>query len=224
MGDLELLLTKCKQGRPCLQSHALKSQCGLRLPSIARYIPLFGHTKTQHTPGQPSKTKCGCPSDGDLKTVPYAVYLLKNGCTTVKKKKKKKRKANCFFYTESMVTVISGQNKRGTHFRAQELCESRSGRPELPFPNGPYSLCGRKATFSEEHRKRRRIQSVLTTLPYHLVLHKTFVDKAKRQYMELWLQFDISISAHYQSRKAITESFRIVLFFLDLKSINIRFN
>ena len=92
MGDLELLLTKCKQGRPCLQSHALKSQCGLRLPSIARYIPLFGHTKTQHTPGQPSKTKCGCPSDGDLKTVPYAVYLLKNGCTTVKKKKKKKWK------------------------------------------------------------------------------------------------------------------------------------
>ena len=26
---------------------------------------------------------------------------------------------------------------------AQELCESRGGRPGLPVPNGPYGLCGR---------------------------------------------------------------------------------
>ena len=31
-------------------------------------------------------------------------------------------------------------------FRAQELCESRCGRPGLPVPNKPYGLCGRKAT------------------------------------------------------------------------------
>ena len=31
-------------------------------------------------------------------------------------------------------------------FRAQELCESRGGRPGLPVPNSPYALCGRKAT------------------------------------------------------------------------------
>ena len=30
--------------------------------------------------------------------------------------------------------------------RAQELCESRGGRPGLPVPNSPYGLCGRKAT------------------------------------------------------------------------------
>ena len=30
--------------------------------------------------------------------------------------------------------------------RAQELCESRGGRPGLPVPNKPYCLCGRKAT------------------------------------------------------------------------------
>ena len=30
--------------------------------------------------------------------------------------------------------------------RAQELCESRGGRPGLPVPNSPYCLCGRKAT------------------------------------------------------------------------------
>ena len=30
--------------------------------------------------------------------------------------------------------------------RAQELCESRGGCPELAVPNSPYGLCGRKAT------------------------------------------------------------------------------
>ena len=32
--------------------------------------------------------------------------------------------------------------------RAQEMCESGGGRPGLPVPNSPYSLCGRKATLS----------------------------------------------------------------------------
>ena len=27
---------------------------------------------------------------------------------------------------------------------AQELCDSRGGRPGLPVPNSPYGLCGRK--------------------------------------------------------------------------------
>ena len=33
-------------------------------------------------------------------------------------------------------------------FSAQELCESRSGRPGLSVPNCPYSLCGRKASLN----------------------------------------------------------------------------
>ena len=32
--------------------------------------------------------------------------------------------------------------------RAQELCESRGGRPGLPVPNSHYGLCGRKATLN----------------------------------------------------------------------------
>ena len=32
---------------------------------------------------------------------------------------------------------------------AQKLCESRGGRPELPGLNGPYGLCGRKATLKQ---------------------------------------------------------------------------
>ena len=34
-------------------------------------------------------------------------------------------------------------------FRAQELCESRGGRPGLPVPNSPCGLCRRKATSIE---------------------------------------------------------------------------
>ena len=30
---------------------------------------------------------------------------------------------------------------------AQEVCESRGGRPGLPVPSSPYGLCGRKATW-----------------------------------------------------------------------------
>ena len=37
--------------------------------------------------------------------------------------------------------------------RGQDLCESRRGRPELPVPNGPYGLCGRKAAFEEEEEE-----------------------------------------------------------------------
>ena len=33
--------------------------------------------------------------------------------------------------------------------RAQELRESRGGRPGLPVPNKPYGFCGRKATLKQ---------------------------------------------------------------------------
>ena len=34
--------------------------------------------------------------------------------------------------------------------RAQELCESRGGRPGLPVPHSPNGLCGRKAALNIE--------------------------------------------------------------------------
>ena len=44
-------------------------------------------------------------------------------------------------------------SKSKTEIRAQELCESRGGRPGLPVPNtklvnSPYGLCGRKVTLN----------------------------------------------------------------------------
>ena len=51
--------------------------------------------------------------------------------------------------------------------RAQELCESRGGRPELPVPNSPDGLCGRKATLNlregEREGGRKGRVSLLTT-------------------------------------------------------------
>ena len=57
-------------------------------------------------------------------------------------------------YTE--LIVIAKYNplmimRRITTFRAQELCESRGGRPGLPVPNSSYDLCGRKATLKTKN-------------------------------------------------------------------------
>ena len=51
------------------------------------------------------------------------------------------------------VDTLDKQDRRssqptGRVIRAQELCESRGGRPGLSVPNSPYSLCGRKATLN----------------------------------------------------------------------------
>ena len=39
--------------------------------------------------------------------------------------------------------------RKATLNKAQELCESRGGRPGLPVPNSPYGFCGRKATLNK---------------------------------------------------------------------------
>ena len=44
--------------------------------------------------------------------------------------------------------------------RAQELCESRGGRPGLPVHNGPYGLCGRWATFNSNSRDGSQLRTV----------------------------------------------------------------
>ena len=42
------------------------------------------------------------------------------------------------------VRLLCFKTEDGQSFplRAQELCESRGGRPGLPVPNSPYGLCG----------------------------------------------------------------------------------
>ena len=48
---------------------------------------------------------------------------------------------------------------------AQELCESRGGRPGLPIPNSPYSLCGRKATLKNRVQELYESQGGHPALP-----------------------------------------------------------
>ena len=43
---------------------------------------------------------------------------------------------------------VKQHNRNGTVSRAQELCESRGGRPGLPVPIEPHGFCGRKATLN----------------------------------------------------------------------------
>ena len=43
------------------------------------------------------------------------------------------------------VSVDVEQTLNETIHRAQELCESRGGRPGLPIPNSPYGLYGGRA-------------------------------------------------------------------------------
>ena len=44
--------------------------------------------------------------------------------------------------------------------RAQELCESRGGRPGLPVPNSLCGLCGRKRTLNMNTVGRNRAQEL----------------------------------------------------------------
>ena len=57
-----------------------------------------------------------------------------------------------FFFSLSMkyppVNIQPLRYYHHHHQLNQELCESRGGRPGLPFPNSPYGLCGRKATLN----------------------------------------------------------------------------
>ena len=60
-----------------------------------------------------------------------------------------------------IVLMVSGDVKQHLKkLRAQELCESRDGRPGLPVPKSPYGLCGRKATLNSNHALSERAQEL----------------------------------------------------------------
>ena len=59
--------------------------------------------------------------------------------------------------------------------RAQQLCESRGGHPELPVPNSPYGLCGRKAALNErtghsELRSCVKVEVAVLCRPFLIVI------------------------------------------------------
>ena len=50
---------------------------------------------------------------------------------------------------------MHSNTKLGSRVRAQELCESRGGRPGVPVPNSAYGLCGREATLNVDWTELR---------------------------------------------------------------------
>ena len=50
------------------------------------------------------------------------------------------------------------KKKFDSRHRTQKLCESGGGRPELPIPNSPYSLRGRKATLNSSSELRSYVK------------------------------------------------------------------
>ena len=68
--------------------------------------------------------------------------------------------------------VCNTELELGRQFRAQELCESGGGRPELPVPNSPYDLCGRKATLNcsiSEFRSCVKVEVAVLSSPSLIV-------------------------------------------------------
>ena len=58
--------------------------------------------------------------------------------------------------------------------RAQELCESRGGRPGLPVLNSPYGLCGHKATLNCNMTELRSCVKVEVGRPGFPVLNSPY--------------------------------------------------
>ena len=49
-----------------------------------------------------------------------------------------------------IITIRQKEDEKKTEDgRAQELCESRGGRPGLPVLDKPHGFCGRKATLNQ---------------------------------------------------------------------------
>ena len=51
-----------------------------------------------------------------------------------------------FYKEEEEEEEEEEKKKKKGRFRAQQLCQSRGGRPGLPVLDRPYNLCGCKAT------------------------------------------------------------------------------
>ena len=65
--------------------------------------------------------------------------------------------------------------------RAQELCESRGGRPGLPVPDNPYGLSGRKATLNETKELRNCVKVEVDVVGFpSLIIRTASVDVKQR--------------------------------------------
>ena len=71
------------------------------------------------------------------------------------------------------------------NFRAQELYESRGGRPGLSAPNSPYGLCGRKATLNWNSDTRSCVKVEVAVLGSPSQIVRTVCVDVHRQFIEV---------------------------------------
>ena len=71
-------------------------------------------------------------------------------------------------------------------YRAHELCESRGGRPGLPFPNSLYGLGGRKATLNSlsfvNHHFGPMFDAGAWNYQYSFILHISFSSRLQSNF------------------------------------------
>ena len=76
-------------------------------------------------------------------------------------------------------------------FRAQELCESRGGRPGLPVPNSPCGLYGRKAILNLNLSSLPKILYPVGTI--------SFEEQCKREFMPVRNLYDQNLARQKRS-------------------------
>ena len=105
--------------------------------------------------------------------------------------------------------------------RAQKLCESRGGRPELLTSNSPYGLCGRKATFEEEEEEEDCVSELRSCVEVEVdVLGSPYLTVSTVSVAEVQCCFTstktIRTVRHGEPRTA-TSSFTQLLISVDVK-------
>ena len=90
--------------------------------------------------------------------------------------------------------VLKQQWTTAGSFRAQELWESWGGRPGLPIPNSPYSICGRKTTLNLLNVRAQELWESwsgrpglpVCNSPYSLCGRKATLNLLNLRAQELW--------------------------------------
>ena len=81
-------------------------------------------------------------------------------------------------YVNRHPRTLSHNRGGGDDIRAQELCESRGGRPGLPVPNSLHGHCGRKATLNLNLSRRdlgRLLPSIVIICTQLVIISRVYL-------------------------------------------------
>ena len=114
--------------------------------------------------------------------VPNSPYGLCGRKTTLNSNSRTSKLRSCVKVTVDVLSFpslivrtvsVDSKQHRIQRYRAQELHESRGGRPGLPVPDNSHGLCGRKATLNcsiSELRSCKKVEVNVLVSPSLIVL------------------------------------------------------